>query len=147
MKKLTHVLLALIISIITVVGLTGGHSVHAATDTSLQKVEDKGYIVMGTSPDYPPYEFLSKNKVVGMDVEVGKRIAQDLGVKLKVKQMDFDQLLVALETGKVDMVISGMSPTSERAKHVDFSKVYYKVGKTLSSTRPTLSCTLRARVH
>ncbi|KRL85539.1 ABC transporter substrate-binding protein/permease [Lacticaseibacillus pantheris] len=131
MKKLTHVLLALIISIITVVGLTGGHSVHAATDTSLQKVEDKGYIVMGTSPDYPPYEFLSKNKVVGMDVEVGKRIAQDLGVKLKVKQMDFDQLLVALETGKVDMVISGMSPTSERAKHVDFSKVYYKGGQNI----------------
>lgn len=84
---------------------------------------------MGTSPDYAPYEFLvnknGKNQVVGIDVEIAKKIASDLGVKLVVKQMDFDSLLVGLETHKVDMVLSAMTPTSARKQSVDFSQIYY----------------------
>ncbi|WP_155285874.1 ABC transporter substrate-binding protein/permease [Lacticaseibacillus zhaodongensis] len=132
MKKVLHVVLAFLFSLVTVLSLANAHQVNAADD-SLQKIKDKGTIVMGTSPDYAPYEFLvnvgGKNRVEGMDVEVAKQIASDLGVKLKIKQMDFDQLLVALETKKVDMVISGMSPTPARAKNVDFSHIYYKGGQ------------------
>src|SRR5699024_10895634 len=88
--------------------------------------------VMGTSPDYPPYEFQAtvhgKSKIVGMDVAVGEKIAKGLGVKLKVKSMSFDSLLVALQTGKVDMVISGMNPTPARKKNVDFTHLYYQGG-------------------
>lgn len=106
-----------------------------ATDNYLKKVKEKGEIVMGTSPDFPPYEFVKningKSKVVGMDIEVGKKIARDLGVKLVVKTMDFDSLLVALETGKIDMVISGMTATPKRAQSVDFSNAYYRSGQAL----------------
>lgn len=88
---------------------------------------------MGTSPDYAPYEFLvnrnGKNQVVGLDAQIAQKIADDIGVKLQIKQMDFDSLLVALETGKVDMVLSAMTPTATREKSVDFSKVYYKAGQ------------------
>ena len=67
------------------------------TDTYLKKVKNKGELVMGTSPDFPPYEFVKningKSKVVGMDIEVGQKIAHDLGVKLVVRTMDFDCLL------------------------------------------------------
>lgn len=133
MKKIKHFVLALMLGLIAALGLTVANQTNAATDDSLQKIQDKGTIIMGTSPDYAPYEFLvnvgGKNRVEGMDVEVGKQIAKDLGVKLKIKQMDFDQLLVALETGKVDMVLSGMSPTNERANSVDFSHVYYTGGQ------------------
>ncbi|GEO65940.1 ABC transporter substrate-binding protein/permease [Levilactobacillus spicheri] len=129
----------LLISIVFILTLlTGwGGSTHfttanAATDNSLTKIQKKGTLVMGTSPDYPPYEFQAtvhgKTKIVGMDVAVGQKIAKDLGVKLKVKSMSFDSLLVALQTGKVDMVISGMNPTPARKKNVDFTHLYYQGG-------------------
>ena len=102
-------------------------------DDSLAKIQQKGTIVMGTSPDYAPYEFLvnknGKNQVVGMDVEVARKIAKDLGVKLVIKQMNFSSLLVALQSGKVDMVLAAMSPTNARRKSIDFSKTYYKSGQ------------------
>lgn len=133
MKKIKNFALALLLGLLVACGFNAGNQAQAATDDSLSKIQDKGTIIMGTSPDYAPYEFLvnvgGKNQVEGMDVEVAKQIAKDLGVKLQIKQMDFDQLLVALETGKVDMVISGMSPTAERAKSVDFSHVYYQGGQ------------------
>lgn len=116
----------------TMVGGGMATPVHAADD-SLAKVQQKGTLVMGTSPDYAPYEFLvnqhGKNVVVGMDVEIAKKIAKDIGVKLVIKQMDFDSLLVGLQTGKVDMVLSAMTPTDERRQSVDFSKIYYKGGQ------------------
>ncbi|WP_281164833.1 ABC transporter substrate-binding protein/permease [Liquorilactobacillus sicerae] len=104
--------------------------VQASTDTSLQQVKQKGTLVVGTSADYPPYEFTVKKngqtKYVGLDIEIAKQFAKKLGVKLEIKNMNFDSLLVALETRKVDMVISGMNPTPERKKSVDFSKIYYR---------------------
>ncbi|QEU46488.1 ABC transporter substrate-binding protein/permease [Schleiferilactobacillus harbinensis] len=104
---------------------------QAATNQSLAKIKQKGTLVMGTSPDYPPYEFLVNNQPVGMDVSIAKQIAKDLGVKLVVKQMDFDALLVGLETHKVDMVLSAMTPTPERKQSVDFSNVYYTSGQSI----------------
>src|SRR5699024_12859264 len=62
----------------------------------------------------------------GVDIELAKDIAKDLHAKLVIKNMSLDSLLVALETGKVDMVISAMTPNPERKKSVDFSKIYYK---------------------
>ncbi|KRL04734.1 amino acid ABC transporter [Liquorilactobacillus oeni DSM 19972] len=104
--------------------------VNAASDGNLQKVKDKGTLVVGTSADYPPYEFTVKEggetKYVGLDMDIAKKFAADLGVKLVIKNMNFDSLLVALETHKVDMVISGMNPTLERQESVDFSKIYYR---------------------
>ncbi|KRL93240.1 ABC-type amino acid transport system, permease and periplasmic component [Levilactobacillus hammesii DSM 16381] len=127
----------LIMAIALVMALVAGWTTttttaQAATDDSLAKVQKKGTLVMGTSPDYPPYEFQAtvhgKSQVVGMDVAVGKKIAKDMGVKLVVKSMSFDSLLVALQTGKVDMVISGMNPTPARRKNVDFTHTYYQGG-------------------
>lgn len=99
-------------------------------DESLKDVQDSGELVVGTSADYPPYEFIQKdrgkNSYEGIDIEVAKKFAKDIGVKLVIKNMDFDSLLVALETNKVDAIISALSPTPERIKSVDFSKSYYK---------------------
>lgn len=99
------------------------------TDDSLQRIKQKGTLVVGTSADYPPYEFTTKDhgktKYVGFEMDMARQFAKDLGVKLVIKNMDFDSLLVALETGKVDCVIAGMNATPERKKSVDFSNSYY----------------------
>ncbi|EEW53324.1 ABC transporter substrate-binding protein/permease [Limosilactobacillus antri] len=105
----------------------------AAADDSVQRIKQKGTLVVGTSADYPPYEFTTKKngktEYVGFEMDVAKQFAKDLGVKLVIKNMDFDSLLVALESHKVDTVIAGMNITPERQKSVDFSKPYYMGSK------------------
>ncbi|KRM95400.1 polar amino acid ABC transporter inner membrane subunit [Liquorilactobacillus aquaticus DSM 21051] len=104
-----------------------------AADNSLEKIKQSGKIVVATSPDYPPYEFQvnkhGENRIAGMDIDVAKQIAKDLHVKLVVKSMKFDSLLVAIETGKADMAIGGINPTNERRQSVDFSDIYYLGGQ------------------
>ena len=98
--------------------------------TKVDEIKKAGKIVLGTSADYPPYEFHKavdgKDEIVGFDIEIAKEIAKDLGVELEIKDMDFDGLLMALNAGKVDFVMAGMTPDAERQKVVDFSEIYYK---------------------
>jgi len=96
----------------------------------MKRVKESGKLVLGTSADYPPYEFHKavngKDEIVGFDIEVAREIAKDLGVTLEIKDMKFDGLLAALDQGVIDLVVAGMSPTPERAKSVDFSSIYYQ---------------------
>jgi len=141
MKHLGHWLLMLAILLMGSIGLS--RPAHAATDDSLARVKAKGTLVMGTSPNYPPYEFqINENgmsKIVGMDVEIGKQIAKDLGVKLVIRKLSFDSLLPALTTGKVDMILSGMSPTPARRKSVDFTNIYYTEGESILLNKTDLA--------
>jgi arginine/lysine/histidine transporter system substrate-binding protein len=95
----------------------------------LEKIKAEGKIVLGTSADYPPYEFHKiidgKDTIIGFDIEIAKEIAKDLGVELVIKDMSFKGLLAAVDSGNVDFVIAGMTPTPDREKNVDFSKIYY----------------------
>jgi len=95
-------------------------------------------LIVGMSADFPPYEFHIKNEkgedeIVGFDVDIAKEIAKDLGAELEIKDMIFDSLLNELESGRVDLVISGLSPTPERAKQVDLSQIYYKAEQSVVS--------------
>lgn len=107
--------------------------VHAeeTTDPIYQRIQQSGELVVGLSADYAPFEFHAtvdgEDKVVGFDVAIAGKIAEDLGVKLKVEELGFDALLGALQTGKIDMVISGMNPTPEREKEVNFTDGYMTV--------------------
>ena len=112
---------------------TTTHQTAYAADQSLQRIKDKGTLVVATSPDYPPYEFLAdtkgKQRIVGMDIKVMEKICKDLGVKLKWKSMSYDSLLVAIQTGKADVAIGGINPTAKRRQSVDFSDIYYSGGQ------------------
>lgn len=140
MKKNSIILTvaALIVSLLFTVtgcGLSAGSagntqaSSKSSSASKLEKIKKAGKIVVGTSADYPPYEFHKavngKDEIVGFDIMIAQEIAKDLGVKLEIKDMKFDGLLAALDSGNVDMVIAGMNPTEERKKNVDFSVVYY----------------------
>ncbi|KRM60034.1 ABC transporter substrate-binding protein/permease [Secundilactobacillus malefermentans] len=134
MKELKQLLIMMAMVIVGITAMSmAPSSVHAATDNSLAAVQKKGTLVLATSPDYPPYEFQvnqkGKSKIVGMDVSIAKKIAKDIHVKLVIKSMTFDSLLVALETGKADMVLGGMNPTPSRRQSVDFSDIYYMGGQ------------------
>ncbi len=102
----------------------------AASQTAVERIKKAGKVVVGTCADYPPYEshkqINGKDEIVGFDIDTAKEIAKDLGVELELKDMKFDGLLAALDSGNVDFVIAGMTPDAERRKQVDFSKVYYK---------------------
>lgn len=80
---------------------------------------------MGTSADYPPFESKDGDKIVGFDVDLAEALAEKTGHEIEVKDMDFNGLVTALKTNKVDIVLSGMTPTPKRKKQVDFSNVYY----------------------
>ncbi len=102
------------------------------TDTDepskIDEIKQAGKLVLGTSADYPPYEFHKEidgqDTIVGFDIEIAKEIAKDLGVELEIKDMDFDGLLLALNSGKVDIVLAGMTPKPGR--DAEFSEIYYK---------------------
>jgi polar amino acid transport system substrate-binding protein len=128
----TKKILALfIISIIifTIAGCAASADKPDVEITKLDEIKEAGKLVIGTSADYPPYEFHvvidGTDTIVGFDIEIAKAIAKDLEVELEIKDMAFNGLLAALEAGGVDMVIAGMTPTEERALSVDFSEVYY----------------------
>ena len=95
-----------------------------------EKVVKKGKLVVAISPDYAPFEFKAlvngKDTIVGADVELAKAIAEELGVKLELSSMSFDNVLSSLQTGKADMAISGLSATKERKNAYDFSDPYYE---------------------
>lgn len=130
MKKRTG-LLALVPLIGLLFSLLPLHVAAAETDPVLDRVKANQELVVGLSADYAPFEFHAtvdgKDTIVGFDVSIAEKIAEDLGVKLKVEELGFDALLGALKTGKVDMVISGMNPTPEREKEVNFTNGYMTV--------------------
>jgi polar amino acid transport system substrate-binding protein len=84
----------------------------------------KDTIVVATSADNPPYEFIQDGKVVGLDIDIMEAIAKELGKKLVVKNFDFPGLLPALTSKNVDAVIAALTVTDERKTRVDFSEGY-----------------------
>lgn len=133
MKKNISKLILLVMSLVLVVGCTAlknsNENNNDKADT-LSKIKASGKLVVGTAPGYPPFEFTvnksGKSQVVGADIDLAKKIADEIGVELEIKAMDFDALIMALQSSKVDMVITSMTPTEERKKSVDFSDVYFE---------------------
>ncbi|WEV61106.1 transporter substrate-binding domain-containing protein [Streptococcaceae bacterium ESL0729] len=112
----------------------GGKS-SSSKDDSLQKVKDKGELVVALSPDYAPFEFQmikdGKNVVVGSDIDLANKIAEKIGVKVKISTMDFSNVLASVANGSADLAISGLTATDERKKTFDFSDEYYQTKNVL----------------
>lgn len=94
-------------------------------DGKLKDILDKGQIVLATSPDYPPSEFVDdQGNVKGSDIMLAQYVANSLGVDLKVETMDFNAVLTAVDTGKVDIGISGFGYKADRAEQFELSHGY-----------------------
>lgn len=120
---------AAVIVVMIIIVASFGCSKKTEEFSKIEKIKESGKVVVGTCADYPPYEFHKdingKDEIVGFDIDIAKEIAKDLGVELEIKDMKFDGLLAALDSGNVDFVIAGMTPDEERKQQVDFSKIYY----------------------
>lgn len=83
-------------------------------------------IKMGTNASFWPFEYTEGNQVVGFDISMSQYVAQHMGQKLEVVNMDFDALIGALQAGSIDFIAAGMSVTPDRLENVDFSDAYYE---------------------
>jgi polar amino acid transport system substrate-binding protein len=130
--KLKKILIGASVLTASLLLVTGcGGSKEKSTD-SLQKIKDKGTLVVATSADYPPLEFQilenGENKIIGLDIDLAQAIADDLKVELKIKNMEFDSVLTAVASGKADVAIAGLDLNDKRKKSYDFSTSYYQSG-------------------
>ena len=88
-------------------------------------IVSKGYLVMGTCADFSPFEFLKDGKVVGIDPDIVRQLADSLGVDLKIRDTSFSSLVAELNNGTVDLIASGFTRMEEREKNLDFSDSYF----------------------
>lgn len=124
MKKFTKLLL---VAAMAITALTGCSKDSEPKDR-LAQIKERGYIVLGTSPDFAPNEFYiddnGKKKIVGTDISLAQHIADYLGVELKIQTSEFQMVLGNVQSGNVDIGISGFAWKPERAEVVDFSIDY-----------------------
>lgn len=114
--------LALCLVLVMVLGCL---SACSAAKLTVESVQNAGKLIIGTSPDFPPFESLSADgKVEGIEIEIMELICQELGVSLEIKQMDFDSVLPGVQTGKFNVGVSGISVTPEREKNTLFTVPY-----------------------
>lgn len=83
-----------------------------------------GTLVMATNAEFEPYEYKKKGKIVGIDAEMAKAVADKLGKKLEIQDIAFDSIITAVQSGKADVGIAGMTVTEDRLKNINFSDSY-----------------------
>ena len=108
------------------VGVLAASALSIGMLSACNKSDDKT-LILGTSADYKPYEFIdTKNdKIVGFDVDLAKALGKKTGYTVKVKDIDFNSLITAMNADKVDFIMAGMKKTPERAKNADFTEPYF----------------------
>lgn len=124
MKKFVKILSMTVSAAIMAVTFTA-----CADSSSSSDSKSGGSIKFGTNAEFPPFEYVVSKGVIGefdgIDMAIAKQIGEDNNKEAKIENMEFDSLLVALDNGKIDAAIAGMTVTDERKEKVDFSEPYY----------------------
>ncbi len=90
-----------------------------------------GKLVMATNAAFPPYEYVEGNEIVGIDAEIAKLIADDLGKELVIEDMAFDSIIAAVQSGKADIAMAGMTVTEDRKQNINFSDPYTEAAQVI----------------
>ncbi|MBS5449815.1 MAG: amino acid ABC transporter substrate-binding protein [Coriobacteriia bacterium] len=106
------------------VGLLAGGSMAFASDKPAFTTVAEGVLTMGTNAAFPPYEYYDGDTIIGIDADVAALIAEKLGLTLEIQDMDFGSIITAVQTGKIDMGVAGMTVNDERKKNVNFTDSY-----------------------
>lgn len=125
MKKFKNILIIVVIGIV-VVAVVAMMNKKDIEEVNVESEKEK--LIMVTEAGFAPYEFYEGEEIVGVDVEIAKKIAEKTGKELEIKDTDFDSLINEVKTGKADFAAAGLSITPERLEEVDFS-VEYAVSK------------------
>ena len=95
------------------------------TETAELSTVEPGKLIMSTNAAFPPYEMTTDSgEFEGIDIETAQAIADKLGLELQIDDMDFDAALLAVQQGKADMVMAGVTVTDERQNVMDFTDSY-----------------------
>ena len=140
--KTMHAVLILVLAtcIVSACAAAGEATRPATVSPVIDRIQQRGELIVGTTGDMPPLNMTTKNKgLIGIEPELANRIASAMEVKLVFRTMNFHQLLPALETGKVDMVLSNMTMTGKRNLKVVFVGPYFISGKSVLTKRNTLA--------
>jgi polar amino acid transport system substrate-binding protein len=106
-------------------GESSGPGASAAVGEHVQAILDKGFILIGSSPDFPPYESIDENgEFVGFDVDLMDEIARRMGVEVQWQDMPFDVTITTLQAGDVDISVSTHQKTPDNSQQVDFTIEY-----------------------
>lgn len=134
MKKLFAMMLAAAMALsLAACGSTAGTTTPAASASAAGSASsaaalttvESGKLIMSTNAQFPPYEMVKDDGgFEGIDVEIAQAIADKLGLELVVDDMDFDSALLAVQQGKSDIVMAGVTVTDERKQVMDFSDSY-----------------------
>ncbi len=134
MKKKTLKLISLMSAAVLSMGILAGcGGAETTTDetaaTPAAEQASGGELVMGTNAAFPPFEFVTSEGIVGefdgIDIAIADKIAKSMDKTLKIEDMEFEGLIAAVQMGKVDMAVAGMTVTEDRKKNVDFSDTYF----------------------
>jgi ABC-type amino acid transport substrate-binding protein len=92
---------------------------------TLEAIKQKGVLVAGSSAEYPPFEYVADGKLVGYDVDMAEEITRRMGVKVAWEKIDFKGIVAALTAKRVDVLITALTWTPERAERIAFSYQFY----------------------
>ena len=125
MKKIIALVLALVM-VAACLTACGG-----AKGATLKDVQKAGKLTVATSPDFPPFESLEGDAVVGIEPDIMKLICDKLGVEAEFVQMDFDSVLIGIQAAKYDCAMSGITVTPDRQKNMLFTDPYYNAAQVI----------------
>ncbi len=93
--------------------------------------KDDNTLTMATNAEFPPFEYLEGEEIVGADVDIANAIAEKLGKTLEITNIDFDAALTGAATGKYDVAIAGVTATDERRQNMGFTDDYYTASQAI----------------
>ncbi|MDD3204708.1 MAG: basic amino acid ABC transporter substrate-binding protein [Lachnospiraceae bacterium] len=101
------------------------------TEAATENVAANGTLIMATNAEFPPYEYREGDQIVGIDAEIAQAIADELGMELQIEDMQFDSIIAAVQTGKADIGVAGMTVTEDRLQAVSFSDSYTQAAQVI----------------
>ena len=122
MKK--KALAAVLVAAVTMSMAGCGSKTAETTGSEASSDAAGGTLVMATNAEFPPYEYYEGENVVGIDADIAAAVADKLGMELKIEDMAFDSIISAVQSGKADVGVAGMTVTPDREKNVLFSDTY-----------------------
>jgi polar amino acid transport system substrate-binding protein len=130
MRKLTSMLSLMLFTVLAMTSPTDAVSPFDIFEGSdLNQVIKRNKLIVGMEVEYFPFEYANeKGEAVGFDVDIAKLIAQELGTGIEIKDTEWTGLIPSLQSGKIDLIISGMTRTLARSKTVTFTNPYFETG-------------------
>lgn len=141
-KKIISLVMASMMAILAVGCGSSSATTNESTDSAKSGISTvtEGKLTVATSPDFAPYEFYAVDEsgtpqLAGFDIALAQYIADYLGLELEIVPVDFDGVLMELQTKAVDLGVAGLSPDPKRESIMDFSDIYYEGGQSFVCTQ------------